>query len=213
MDLVPVEYRQVRRMRRWVRGFALVQGGLLLALVLAKAGLAYGEAQRRREIQELQAAEQLARDTQARLVQLDAERVMAERRLSILDGLRGGISSGAVFGAVDAALAEGVWFLDWTFSRAGQLVESAPKAEQAGYFLVIPLDGEDDAYEGRAWRLETHMEIRGRSLDHSTLARFVGRLLDQPRIEQVRIVSTRAQAMADREVIAFELAVIVSTDA
>ena len=213
MDLVPIPYRQGLQRRRWLRLFALVQGTLLLALVLAKAGLAYSEASRRRQIDELHAAERLANESRARLAQLDAERDLAERRLAILDGLRGGISSDAVFGAVDEALDEGIWFLDWTFSRAGQLVEDDPKAVQQGYFLVIPLEGEDEIYQGRAWRLETHMEIRGRAVDHSTLARFVGRLLDQPRIEQVRIVSTRAQEVGPVEVVAFELAVIVRTDA
>ena len=213
MDLVPADYRDARRLRRWLRIFALAQGSVLLILALAKAAFVYGEASRRREIEALQVAEQVARDSQARLEQLDAQREVAERRLSILNGLRGGISSDAVFGAVDAALDEGIWFLDWTFSRAGQLVESESRTERAGYFLVIPLEGEDEAYDGRAWRLETHMEIRGRSLDHSTLARFVGRLLDQDRIEQVRIVSTRSHSIGRREVVAFELAVIVSTDA
>jgi hypothetical protein len=213
MDLVPVQYRHTLQLRRWLRLFAVVQGSLLLSLLLAKVGLAYGEATRRRQIDELHVAEKLAIDSRARLSQLDAERELAERRLSILDGLRGGISSDAVFGAVDQALDEGIWFLDWTFSRAGQLVNDDPKAVQTGYFLVIPLEGEDESYGGRAWRLETHMEIRGQALDHSTLARFVGRLLDQPRIQQVRIVNTRTQQTETVEVVAFELAVVVRTDA
>ena len=213
MDLVPVRYRRTLELRRWLRLFACVEGALLLALVLAKAGLAYSETTRRRQIEELQAAELLVGERRATLAQLGVEHQMAQRRLSILAGLRGGVSSDAVFGAVDRALDDGIWFLDWTFSRAGQLVDDDPQAVQTGYFLVVPLEGEDEAGGGRAWRLETHMEIRGQALDHSTLARFVGRLLDQPRIEQVRIVNTQIQRISAAEVVDFELAVVVRTDA
>jgi hypothetical protein len=57
------------------------------------------------------------------------------------------------------------------------------------------------------------MEIRGQAVDHSALARFVDRLIDEPRIEQVRIVKTRMQTYAAARVLDFELAVVVRTDA
>jgi hypothetical protein len=60
--------------------------------------------------------------------------------------------------------------------------------------------------------MDTHMEIRGQAVDHSTLAQFVSRLLDQPRIEQVRVVNTRVRPLAAVEVVDFELAVVVRTD-
>jgi len=213
MDLVPSRYRRSLQLRGWLRAFACVQGILLLALVLAKAGLAYGEMTRRRQIDELRIAEQAASAQRATLAQLELERQVAERRLSILAGLRGGISSDAVFGAVDRALGDGIWFLDWTFRRAGQLVVDDPKAVQTGYFLVVPLDGEAEGQGGRSWRLETHMQIRGQAVDHSRLAQFVGRLVDDPRIEQVRIVNTRTQQVNATEVVDFELAFVVRTDA
>lgn len=213
MDLVPVRYRRTLELRRWMRVLLSIEAALVLMLVFAKSGFAYGEMSRRRHIEAVRVAEERAVERRAELAELDLERRKAERRLAIMDGLRGGISSDAVFGAVDRSLDEGIWFLDWRFSRAGQLVDDDPQAVKTGYFLVVPLDGVSEATSGRAWRLETHMEIHGQAIDHSTLAGFVDRLLDEPRIEQVRIVSTRMQRVTDAEVVAFELAVVVRTDA
>ena len=89
--------------------------------------------------------------------------------------------------------------------------ENDGKAVQTGYFVVVPLD--EPNRPNRAWRMDTHMEIHGQAVDHSTLARFVSQLLDQPRIEQVRVVNTRVRPFATIEVVDFELAVVVRTDA
>jgi hypothetical protein len=163
------------------------------------------------ELAELQATEAMLAQQRVRLAELERERGDAQKRLSILDGLRGGTSSEALFFTVDDAFLRGIWFLDWTFKRAGEIVENDGKAVQTGYFVVVPLD--EPNQPNRAWRMDTHMEIRGQATDHSTLAQFVSRLLDQPRIEQVRVVNTRVRAFAAIEVVDFELAVVVGTDA
>lgn len=212
LDLVPSDYRQSVRLRGWLRTFAVVQTVLLLSLAGAKLGVDFTERARRRAIEEVQAVELRVQEQRGRLDQLRHEQQIAQRRLSILSSLRGGISSDALFLAVDRTFQEGIWFLDWSFRRAGQLVEDDPKAVQTGYFLVVPLDQEADQPK-RAWRLETHMEIRGQALDHSTLAGFVDRLLDEPRIEHVRIVKTRMHEYSSVQVLDFELAVVVRTDA
>ena len=116
-----------------------------------------------------------------------------------------------MFVSMDSALDKSVWFVDWTFRRAGELVDEDEKGVQTGYFLVIPIEAEDEP--NRAWRMETHMEILGQARDHSTLASFVSRLLDEPRIAQVRIVKTHVREVAAVEVVDFELAVVVRTEA
>ena len=57
------------------------------------------------------------------------------------------------------------------------------------------------------------MEISGHAQDHSTLAGFVSRLIDEQRIQEVRIVNTRMRQVAAAETIDFELAVVVRTGA
>lgn len=212
LDLVPSEYRRSLWLRRWLRTLAIVELGLLLSLGAAKLAVDHVASSRRRAIEEIQAAEARVQEQRGRLERLRGQHDVARRRLAILAGLRGGLSSDSVFLAVDRSFQEGIWFVDWTFRRAGQLVEEDSKAVQTGYFLVVPLDQDGDQGE-RAWRLETHMEIRGQALDHSTLARFVDRLLDEPRIEEVRIVNTQTRAYAAAQVLDFELAVLVRTDA
>lgn len=212
IDLVPVDYRQRIRVRSWLRTFGVVMGATLLLLGGARAFLAWSEQSRRGQIEELRAAEQQAIAQEAHLAQLDQEHQLARRRLSILSGLRGGISSDVVFLAVDRALDEGIWFRDWTFRRAGEFVDGESKAVKTGYFLVVPLEPPEEG-GSRAWRLETHMEITGQARDHSTLAGFVSRLLDQPRIREVRVVNTRQRRYAATEVVEFELAVLVGTSA
>jgi hypothetical protein len=212
IDLVPTDYRQSLRLRGWLRAFAVAQLCIVVCLVAAKVAVEHGVRAKGREVAALQAAEETARQQQMRLGQLRQEKEAAERRLSILAGLRGGISSSdEMFLAVDGALSEGIWFLDWDFRRAGELVDHDPKAVQTGYFIVVPMERPDQPQQ--AWRLETHMEIRGQALDHSTLARFVSRLLDQPLIEQVRVVNTRVRGYTAAEVVDFELAVVVRTEA
>jgi hypothetical protein len=212
IDLVPTDYRQSLRLRSWLRAFATAQLCMLVCLVAAKVALEYGVRTKGREVAALQVAEETARQQQMRLGQLRQEQEVAQRRLSILAGLRGGISSSdEMFLAVDAALSEDIWFLGWNFRRAGELVEHDPKAVQTGYFIVVPMEQPNQPQQ--AWRLDTHMEIRGQALDHSTLAQFVSRLLDQPLIEQVRVVSTRVRGYTAAEVVDFELAVVVRTEA
>jgi len=212
LDLVPSEYRRALWLRRWLRTLAVVEVALLLGLLTARVAVDAAASSRRRAIEEIHTAEQRVQAQRGQLEQLRGQQQVAERHLAILSGLRGGLSSDAVFLAVDRSFQDGIWFLDWTFRRAGQLVDDDPKAVQTGYFLVVPLEQEGHDAK-RAWRLETHMEIRGQALDHTTLARFVDRLLDEPRIEAVRIVNTQSRAAAAVPVLDFELAVLVRTDA
>jgi len=212
IDLVPLDYRNALRLRTWLRAFAIVQVCVVVGLAGTKLGLDHRLQQRHRDVEELRDAEEQLRQVRGRVAQLEYEKEDSNKRLSILSGLRGGISSSEeMFLAMDGALAEGIWFLDWTFRRAGELVEHDPKAVQTGYFIVVPMDEPDD--KQKAWRLETHMEIHGQTLDHSALAQFVSRLVDEPRIEQVRIVNTRVQSHDSTDVVDFELAVVVRTDA
>jgi hypothetical protein len=212
LDLVPVDYRNAIRLRAWLRLFAIAQTCLVLGLVGAKLTLDHRLRERHREVEALRGAEEQLRQLKGRLAQLAQEEQDAQKRLSILSGLRGGISSSEeMFLAMDGALAEGIWFLDWTFRRAGELVEHDPKAVRTGYFIVVPMDEPQERQ--KAWRLETHMEIHGQTIDHSELAQFVSRLVDAPRIEQVRVVNTRVRHYTSTDVVDFELAVIVRTDA
>ena len=211
IDLIPFDYRHSLRLRGWFQKFVIALGCVVVCMLALKLGLDQLVSLRYQELAELQAAEAAATQQHARLAGLELERGVAQKRLSILEGLRGGTSSEALFFTVDDAFLEGIWFLDWAFKRAGEVVETGGQAVQTGYFVVVPLDEPDRP--NRGWRMDTHMEIRGQAVDHSTLAQFVSQLLDQPRIAQVRVVNTRTRPFAETELVDFELAVVVRTDA
>jgi hypothetical protein len=163
---------------------------------------------RQREVDQLRVAKDDVLGQKARLEALRNETADLERRRAILSGLRGGVEAKRMFVVVDRALDGNVWFLSWTFRRAGELVEKVPETVDTGYFIVVPSGASKEPE--KAWRLEAHMEIHARTLDHSTLAGFVRRLVEQPEIQDVRILKTRMHKYTTRQVVDFELAVIVN---
>ncbi len=86
-------------------------------------------------------------------------------------------------------------------------MEREPEAVHAGHFIVLPRQGK--AGPEKVWRLRAHMEIRAQALDHSSLARFVRRLVEQPEIDEVRVLNTRVHTNASSPLVDFELAVLV----
>ena len=211
IDLVPADYRRLLKLRGRLRTFAVLYLGVMVSLGTARAGIGYGVQTRGQEIERLEAARALEQDHQRQLEALREENAEAAKRLRILTGLRGGIAAKDMFLVIDRATDGNVWFLDWKFRRAGEVVENDPAAVQTGYFIVLPVE-ERDARE-KAWLMRTHMEIRARALDHSTLAAFVRRLVGQPEIEEVRVLNTRTRRYTRAEVVEFELAVVVRTAA
>jgi len=126
----------------------------------------------------------------------------------MLDTLRAGPPASEIFEAVDRALDGGrVRFLNWRFKRAGELVERPVRTVNTGYFVVVPAGTGKAAEHG--WRLRTHMEIKGRAVDHSALAAFVTRLASQPVVKDVKVLATHAQQVAGREAVGFDLAVVI----
>jgi hypothetical protein len=212
IDLVPGGYRRVLALRTLLRRFGLVYLVVLALLAVAKVGLAYGVRGLQGEIERLDEARAVERARQAQLAQLRDQHGEAERRVRILSGLRGGVAARDMFRVVDRASDGAVWFLDWKFRRAGEVVDGDPGAVHAGYFLVVPLE-EAGEERDKAWLMQTHMEIRGRAVDHSTLAGFVRRLVEQPEIEEARVLSTSTRRYTALEVVDFELAVVVRTAA
>ncbi len=213
IDLVPAGYRRLLQLRSRLCRFGIVYAVTLVSLILAKAALGYGVRSMSDEIERLEEAQQLDRERRLRIAELDGQRSDARERLSILTGLRGGVAAVDMFRVVDRASDGNVWFRDWKFRRAGEVVEGGPEAVQTGYFLVVPLEKQKKDEREKAWIMRTHMEIEAQSLDHSTLARFVRGLVAQPEIEEVRVLNTRVRQYLSSEVVDFEIAVVVRSSA
>ncbi len=207
-DLIPTAYRQRLRVRSAVRAMGIA-GVILVALVgIGRIGVNRMVDGREQKVERLRVARVEVFDRKAQLEAFQEEKAELLRRQAILSGLRGGVEARRMFLVVDRALDGNVWFLSWTFRRAGELVDHEPEAVNAGYFIVVPSRTKNEPE--KAWRLEAHMEIHARALDHAALAEFVRRLVEQPEVRDVRVLRTRVHEYTAREIVDFELAVIVN---
>ena len=105
---------------------------------------------------------------------------------------------------------KGTWFSRWSFMRAGEFKEIKPETTNNGYFVVIQDDKKQEKQQ--AWKLNTHMELNGKALDHTYLATFVKRLIKQPEIEDVKVLNTSTQQHMNMDIVDFSLAVTVNNN-
>lgn len=207
IDLIPTDYRNRIWLQGRARGLAGVTALLLILLFGAMASLHVLSGRAGTRIAELQSLQAITAQQREQLTRLDGERTMLEGRLALLGGLRGGAVASRMFEAIDRALVAGeVWFNGWDFNRAGSVVEHRPETKSNGYFIILPASGAGQVNE--AWKIETHMKIRGQAKDHSALSGFVRRLYQQPEIQEVRILNTAVNAGVGY--VDFNLAIVVN---
>jgi len=208
IDLIPLDYRMVFRMRKRLRFF-------LAALLLVTIGVTTGRVwlnrlvrSERAEIARLKVGEEFLLDQRRVFEELGRKKTKLESRLGVLDALRGGPSAESMFVVVDRAMNGALWFTEWRFTRAEKTHEEENEPGTQGYFIVVdPKKRKEEA----PWRNATRMEIRGEGLSHSALAAFVKKLLLQPEILDVHVLNTGARNRNRTPVVEFELAVVVNT--
>ena len=206
IDLIPQDYRTRLWLQSRVKRMAMVMVLMVIAVAAAFAVFNYLAAQVDRDIATLQQRQAITTQQREALTQLSERKNSLDHQLTLLSGLRSGASAPAMFKTIDRALTGGdVWFQDWQFQRAGSSVEKSAEPASNGYFIIMPASSENSA---EAWKIETHMTIRGQARDHSALSRFVRRLFEQPEIQDIRILNT--SLAANREFVNFNLAVTVN---
>lgn len=208
IDLIPTDYRN----RIWLQGQARTIAGVVLLLVavlmLVLGALHILSGSTNTRIADLQTKQAITAQQREQLSQLDGKRAELESRLALLGGLRSGAAAPAMFVTIDRAMVEGdVWFQGWEFNRAGTVVERKQETTSNGYFIIMPASNGTESSE--AWKIETHMKIRGQAKDHSALSGFVRRLYQQPEIHEVRILNT--SVAANSQFVDFNLAVTVNS--
>lgn len=211
LDLIPQDYRN-KLTQRAMLGQYLIAFVVLNFLVLAAAGLfAHLTRQATTQVQHLKTQSAITEQQQARLEQLTTQQSEYERRWSLLRGLRAGAAVEDIFKIIDRALVnEDLWFVDWSFRRAGVVVDGETRSVETGYFLIVPADGQ--ASEVPDWQVETHMTLEGRALDHQALSKFVRALFEQPDIKDVSVRRTSLTDYADDRVVSFDLTIILNSD-
>ena len=212
IDLIPSDYRTRQWQRRWLK----VAGGVLGSVVLLHA-VAYAAIDARANrieshIAALESKQRISTQQRMRLEELDSTKSNYEQQYKLLSGLRSGASAEQLFLTIERALeSDDVWFVDWRFQRSGIVVEAADDAVNTGYFIVVPAEAGDNT--DRPWQVRTHMTIRGRSRDHSALSGFVKALFAQPEVEDVHLGRTSMSRVGGHDIVDFDLAVVMSTNA
>ncbi len=207
-DLVPQAYRRWLWLRRTLTVYALVFAAVIVCLLAARAFLSGSLGTVASELAAIRGRDQLLSGDLARLQALRVREDQLARRAEVLDRLRGGLPSMAVFETVDAAMDGRIWFRDWSFQRAGEYVPAAAGTVNAANIIVVP-QGQAST-PPRAWKMENHMEIQGQAVDHGALADFVRRLAAQRLVRDVRLLDTQTRRYTEVQVVDFRLAVVLA---
>lgn len=211
LDLIPADYRDKLERRAMLSQFSIAFAVLNVIVFAATGLLGQLTGQSNVRIQALQAENVITAQQQQQLEALAGEQSEFERRWSLLRGLRAGAAIEDIFRIVDQALVgDDLWFVDWSFRRAGVVVDGETRTVETGYFLIVPTDGQ--AEESQEWQVETHMTLEGRAVDHQALSTFVRALFEQPDIKDVSVRRTSLTNYANGRVVSFDLTIILNSD-
>lgn len=211
LDLIPQDYRDRLKQRSLLKQY-LVAFAILNILVLAVGGFFSQLTQQTNvRIQALKSEKAMTEQHQQQLETLAAEHDELEHSWALLRGLRAGAAIEDIFRIVDQALVNNdLWFVNWSFRRAGVVVDGETRTVETGYFLIVPADGQPrDAPE---WQVETHMTLEGRAIDHQALSTFVRALFEQPDIKDVSVRRTTLTDYANGRVVSFDLTIVLNSE-
>ena len=208
-NLIPASYRRRRRLKRWLLAFAGFYVLVVLAIGTGKVAISDFIESARSEIDSLKGDTQEVLSRKRELREMRDRESELEHRLIVLDRLIDGPRITRLFQAIDRSLDERIWFVDWKFVRAGELVDVPEKTVERGYFIVVSEPSTTGLQQ--AWKILTHMEISARAVNHSALAEFVRRLGVQPEVDGVQVVATQTEQFDGQNVIGFRLAVLLDT--
>ncbi len=138
IDLIPNDYRnwlgQQSLVRKYVVGFAILN----ILLLVASVGFSQMAEQSRQQALQLKSENAITQQQQIQLQQLKDQQTEYERQWSLLRGLRAGAAIDDIFSLIDRSLVAGdLWFLDWSFRRAGVIVDGEQRGIETGYFIIV----------------------------------------------------------------------------
>ncbi len=209
LDLIPASYRERLKIKCWCQQFLAVFVLVIITIIIAKFFIASQTTTFKNRIDSLQQDKSLNLQQQHIYnASLTLEKNL-QKNLEILNGLRGGPPARQILLVIDRVMDGNVWFTQWLFTRAGELIAVKPQTVQTGYFIIIPenIAGNN---KKQAWKLNTHMDIKGQARDHTSLSNFVGALIKQPEIDDVKVIKTSLRNYVDYKVVDFSLTVIIN---
>ncbi len=209
LDLIPESYRERLMIRRWCHLFLISLVLLIVLIIIAKVTVSMQTSRFKTQISTLQKDKVFNIQQQQNYNELVRLETRLQKKLEILDGLRGGPAVQQILLAIDRVMNGNVWFTRWSFYRAGELTEVKPQAVQTGYFIIIPQDTAGNSTQ-QAWKLNTHMKIVGQARNHTRLSAFVADLLKQPEINDVKVIKSTLRSYTEHQVVDFNIVVTIN---
>ena len=210
IDLIPVDYRNWLTQQSLLRRYLVALIAVNLLVVGAGLALGYSAAEAREKVVQLKTASAITQQQQMQLEQLRSQESEYERRWSLLRGLRAGAAVDEIFALIDSSLVAGdLWFLEWTFRRAGVIVDGHQRGIETGYFVIVYESS--NALADSDLEVETHMTIHGQARDHQALSRFVRALFEQQDIKDVNVQRTSQTGYGNGRVVEFDITVVLNS--
>ena len=210
IDLIPVDYRDWLARKATLVKYAVAL--MLINAVIVGVGLVIGNLTERQQSRALalKTENAITQQQQAQLQQLRDQQIEYERRWSLLRGLRAGAAIDDIFSLIDRSIINGeLWFIDWSFRRAGVIVNGEQRGVETGYFIIV--DEKSDPFASKDLSVETHMTIQGQAKDHQALSKFVRALFEQPDIKDVNVQRTSQTDYAGGRVVDFNMTVVLNS--
>ena len=142
LDLIPQDYRSRLQRRSELRRFVIAFAVLNVIVLVSTGAFSQLTKQASSRIAELKSQNAITEQQQLRLETLTGEQQEYERRWSLLQGLRAGAAIEDIFAIIDrAVVGDNLWFENWSFRRAGVVVDGETRGVVTGYFVIVPPDG------------------------------------------------------------------------
>lgn len=212
MNLIPEDYKRYVQQLFIFQRWAFVMVIFIVLATSVSFGLSYAADSYKKEIVVLEKKKAISSKQRSLLQTLEKDRNKLEEKYGVLEKLRGGAVAENMFVTVDKALDDkNVWFTNWRFDRAGSRTSELPKGVNTGYFIIIPENERINKKAQEAWEIQTHMKVSGEAKDHEALSSFVRRLLQQPQIDDIRILNTQQRTQLNTTVVDFKLVITVNS--
>lgn len=210
IDLIPNDYRNWLSQQSILRRYGATIVTLSVLLVVATVGFGQITDRAKARATQLKSENAITQQQQIQLQQLRDQQSEYERQWSLLRGLRAGAAIDEIFTLIDQSLvASDLWFLEWTFRRAGVIVDGEQRGVETGYFVIVAEDS--DPFADLDLEIETHMTIHGQARDHQALSKFVRALFEQQGIKDVNVQKTSQTDYANGHAVDFDMTVVLNS--
>lgn len=199
INLIPRDYSEARRLRRWLRNFGLALAVLATVTAIGRGWIALRLSDERPTVEQMRKRAKLAVERQAQLAELEARRKTAETRQASLHALREDATWVAMFKAIDHAYNRNLWFDELAFSRTVHVDAPPPGIAPAA-------DAASRVPPAAPPRISHGFDIKGHALDHAAIAEFMRAMGERPGVGAVRLTDTGLRKYSTMEVVDFSLA-------